>query len=153
MASHEVVSDAIIEDLILELSLASALPIGLAGRNLTYAASAANSLAYYTSNMPPKQLKKLEHAIQPLLILLHADIDNPVSAKAALGLKILMASRVCLLRFVELNGLIVVSKILDALMGFNMIDLKSASVHRSIVENCSVCYRFLILIISLFTLS
>ena len=141
MANSKNVSDAIIADLILELSLASALPVGLYGRNLTYAASAANTFAYYTQNLPAKQLKKLEYAIGPLLILLHADIDNPVSSKAALGLKILMSSRVCLLRFIELNGLLVVSKIFDALMGFNMIDLKEPSIHRSIIEHCSVCYR------------
>jgi len=79
------VSQKVIDDLILDLSLASSLPIGLDGRNFTHAASAANTFAYYTSKMRPKELKQLEYAIGPLLILIQADIDNPVAAKAALG--------------------------------------------------------------------
>jgi hypothetical protein len=131
----------VINDLVLELSLASALPVGLHGRNLRLAASAANSFAYHAERMSAKELKHLEYAIGPLLSLLYVDIDNPVSSKAALGLKILMASRVCILRFMELDGLLIISKIFDILMGYDMIDFNVPSIHRSIVEHCSICYR------------
>jgi hypothetical protein len=132
---------AVINDLVLELSLASALPVGLYGRNLRQAASAANSFAYHAEKLAPKELKHLEYAIGPLLILLHTDIDHPVSAKAALGLRFLMASRVCILRFTELDGLLVISRIFDILTGYNMIDFETPSVHRSIVEHGATCYR------------
>jgi len=131
----------VIDNLVLELSLASALPISLYGRNYIQATSAANTLAYHTSTMKKKELRKLEYAVGPLLILLSMNIDDPVSAKAALGLRSLMPSRVCMSKFLELEGLVIVSNIFNALMGFNMVDMKSPSVHRSIIENCAVCYR------------
>ena len=135
------VPQELIDDLVLELSLASALPIGLNGRNYILATSAANSLAYHTSNMPKKELKKLEYAVGPLLILLAMNIDDPVSGKAALGLRSLMPSRVCISRFIELDGLLVAANIFNTLMGFNMVDMKTASNHRTLVEHLAVCYR------------
>ena len=131
----------VLDDLILELSLATAQPIGMFGRDLRHAASAANSFAYHCANMKPKELKALDCAIGPLLTLVHADIDNPTAAKAALGLKMLMASRHCILQFMEQEGLQVISKVFNILMGYNMIDFHEPSVHRSIVENCIICYR------------
>ena len=131
----------IFDDLILELSLASALPLNMYGRNLQLAASAANSFAYHAENMKPKEIKLLDCAIGPLLHLMYADIDNPVAAKSALGIRMLMASRHCILEFMHQDGLLIISKIFDILMGFNMINFREPSTHRSIVENCIVCYR------------
>ena len=111
------------------------------GRNLQLAASAANSFAYHAERMKPKQLKSLDCAIGPLLRLMYADVDNPVAAKSALGIRMLMSSRHCILEFMEQEGLLVISKIFDILMGFNMIDFNEPSTHRAIVENCIVCYR------------
>lgn len=125
-----------IDDIILELSLAAALPINIYGRNLVKAAAAANILADYTSKMEPKHLKHMEFAVGPLLTLFGSDLDNPVAAKAALGLETLLPSRVCLHRFMELDGDDVVAGILNRLMGDNMVDLRGESNRKTLVVHC-----------------
>jgi len=135
-----------IDDIILELSLASALPINIHGRNLVKAAAAANILADYTSKLPPKELKHFEFAVGPLLVLFSTDLDNPVSAKAALGLETLLPSRICLKRFLELKGDDMVSNILNKLMGNTMVDLSETSeagVRKTLVVHCMAMYRII----------
>lgn len=130
-----------LDDLLLELSLAAAMPIGTAGRDYIKATSAANSFANHTKTMNPGQLREMKHGVGPLLTLLVADVDDPVAGKAALGLRSLMSSRACILQFIELDGLMVISKIFQQLMNGKKIDLETPSTHRTIVEHCSACYR------------
>jgi hypothetical protein len=130
-----------LNDVILDISLASSLPLGLTGRDYIKATSAANALACQTAAMDVRELRELEYSVGPLIALLTADLDNPVASKAALGLRSLMPSRVCMSAFLRLDGLKIISTTFDALLGSNMIDLKVASVHRWIVEHLAVCYR------------
>ena len=130
-----------IDDIVLELSLAAALPINIIGRNLVKAAAAANILADYTSKLPPKELRFLEFAVGPLLVLFSTDLDNPVAAKAALGLETLLPSRVCLKRFIDLGGDARITTVLNKLMGNTMVNLTEESVRRSLVVHCIQMYR------------
>eukprot|EP01036_Dinobryon_divergens_P049269 gene49269-66027_t len=82
-----------LDNLVLDLSLASAFPIGAEGRNYVRATGCANALSCNANIMETRQLKHLDQSVGPLLILLIADIDEPVSAKAALALRSLMPSR------------------------------------------------------------
>ena len=133
--------EAQIKDIILELSLASALPLNIHGRNFIRAAAAANILSHHTQTLPATELKKFSFAVGPLLTLLSMDIDNPVAAKAAYGLRSLLNSRVNLGRFLDLDGLDVIANILNTLMGRKMIDLKVESTHRTIVDHALTIYR------------
>lgn len=127
--------------IILDLSLASCLPTGSGGGNFILAAAAANALACRTDEMDPRELRELEYTVIPLLDLLKRDIDDPVACKAAYGIRSLMRSRVCMTRFLNENGLGIIGKIFDTLLGGNMIDMHVRSPHRSIVEYLSICYR------------
>jgi hypothetical protein len=131
----------VINDLVLELSLASTLPIGAGGRDLMLASAAANSLACRTKEMQLKELRTFEWTIKPLLDILVIDLENPVAAKAALGLRTLMPSRICMSRLIEVDGLGVVSRVLDILLAKHVSDMKRACTSRNIVENLAVCYR------------
>ena len=130
-----------LDDLILELSLAAALPIGVSGRNYILATSAANIFSIKTKELSSNQVKEFSHGIQPLLALLWNDIDHPCAGKAALSLRSLMISRSCILEFLELNGLEIISKIFQKLLNGKKPDLITQSTHRTIVEHCSACYR------------
>jgi hypothetical protein len=130
-----------LDDLVLELSLAAALPVGSQGRNYILATSAANVFSLKAKEMPPSGVKTLSHGIQPLLTLLWNDIDHPCAGKAALSLRSLMTSRSCILEFIDLNGIEVISKIFQKLLNGKKPDLVTQSTHRTIVEHCSACYR------------
>jgi hypothetical protein len=130
-----------IDDIILELALASALPVNIRGRNFVKAAAAANTLAFHTSKLAPKELKSLVFAIGPLLVLMGIDVDNPVTSKAALGLRSLIASRVCLAAFLERKGLEIMAKSLNTLMGHTIVDLINESIQRTLVVHCINMYR------------
>lgn len=130
-----------LDDLVLELSLAASLPVGSEGRNYILATSAANVFSIKANELPPSKVKNLSHGIQPLLTLLWNDIDHPCAGKAALSLRSLMSSRSCILEFIELNGLEIISKIFQKLLNGKKPDLITQSTHRSIVEHCAVCYR------------
>lgn len=134
-------SAAAINDLILDLSLASQFPVGVDGVNFIRAAASSNALVCRTQVMQPKELRELEYAIGPLLAMVVSDIDNPVAAKAAYGIRSLMPSRVCMNQFLDQGGLIIISRILDTLLGRDKIDMKTPSLHREIVEHLSACYR------------
>ena len=131
----------VINDLVLELSLASSLPVASGGRDLMLASAAANSLACRTKEMQLKELRTFEWTIKPLLDILIIDLENPVSAKAALGLRMLMPSRICMSRLIEVDGLTVISRVLDILLAKRVSDMKTECTPRSIVEHLAVCYR------------
>ena len=136
-------SDAL-DELVLELSLASALPVGVGGRNFIKATSSSNALSCHAQNMLPRQLRELEHSVGPLLTLVWTDIDDPVAAKAAQALRSLMPSRVCITRFMELDGITIISKIMQQLLLMRdgqRLDLKSSSTHQNLVEHCAAIYR------------
>jgi hypothetical protein len=99
-------TDEVLNDLILEISLAAALPMGVRGSNFILAASASNALANRASELKPSELKRLEHSVESLLALMrNQGGTNPVVVKAALSLRTLLVSRVNLLRFLELDGM------------------------------------------------
>lgn len=130
-----------INDLILELSLASTHPIGSGGRDLLLASAAANSLACRTKEMHLKELRTFEWTIKPLLDILVIDLENPVAAKAALGLRMLMPSRICMTRLIESDGLPIIARVLDILLAKHVSDMKHHCTAREVVENLAVCYR------------
>lgn len=130
-----------VNDIILELSLASSLPLNIQGRNYVRAAAAANILSYHTATLPAKELKKFVFAIGPLLSIMLMDINNPVSEKAALGLRSLLMSRINLAKFLELNGLDDLANVLNQLMGKKMVNLKEESNSRSLVDHALNIYR------------
>ncbi len=131
----------VINDLILELSLASSNPIGVNGRSYIQASAAASALGNRTAMMDKKELRTFEWTILPLLDLLKLDINNPVAAKAAYGLRTLMPSRICMTRYMELDGLGIMARILDILLAKKIAELKTQSSFRSVVEHLAVCYR------------
>jgi len=131
----------VINSLVLDLSLASTLPIGSGERDLLHASASANSLACRTKEMNVKELRTFEWTIKPLLDILIIDLDNPVSAKAALGLRMLMPSRICISRLIEADGLKVISHVLDILLAKYVHEMKTPGNARSIVESLAVCYR------------
>lgn len=138
--SKQVTTDNL-DDLILELSLAASIPVGISGTNYIYATSASNSFALQAKELPAARVKQLANGISPLLSLLTNDIDHPVAGKAALSLRTLMSSRTCISELIELNGLQVISNIFQKLFGGKKVDLVSPSTHRIIVEHCAAVYR------------
>lgn len=134
-------SAQVINDLVLELSLSSTLPIGAGGRNLLNASAAANSLACRTKEMQLKELRTFEWTIKPLLDILIIDLDSPLASKASLGLRMLMPSRICMSRLIDSDGLKIISRVLDILLAKRVSDMKHECTPRSIVENLAVCYR------------
>ena len=135
-----VVTDKL-DDLILELSLAASIPVGIHGTDYTLATSASNSFALHAKELPPQRLKELSNGIEPLLALLHNDIDHPVAGKAALSLRTLMSSRTCILELIKADGLQVISKIFQRLFSGKKVDLVTPSTHRIVVEHCAAVFR------------
>jgi hypothetical protein len=131
-----------LNNLILDLSLASTLPVGVQGRDFIRATASANALMCRTKEMQPRELRELEYSIGPLLTMLATDIEDPVAAKCASGIRYLMPSRICMSQLLAQDGLAVIARVLDELLASSrQLDLKSASVGREIVEHLSVCYR------------
>lgn len=132
---------AIINELVLELSLASSLPIPSKGRSYIRAAAAAFSLANRVSTFPKKDLGAFEYTIPPLLTLLKSDIENPIASKAALGLRTLIISVVCMDRFLADDGLNIIARVLDILLVKRATELNKPTEVRGVVENLAICYR------------
>lgn len=131
----------IIGRLVLQLNLVTAQPVGAYGRNYIRATAAANAMAFHTSHMDKKDLRNFEWTIKPLVTLLIVDIEDPVATKAALALRTLMISRVCMIRLMEEDGLSNISKTLDILLNKYTAELSGATEVRMLVEHLAVCYR------------
>ena len=135
-------SPKIIDDLMLDLSLASALPLASGGRDMIRVIASINAIGCIAKGLTPHELKALEYAISPLLSLMAADIEEPSAEKAAFALSCLMASRVCLNQLVNSGGLLTIGKVFDALLSIDRnLDLEIGSVSRHLVENLSLVYR------------
>ena len=128
------------DDLILDLSLASAFPVGIEGQDLFRGAASTQALAYRTEKMNKYELRELEHTMGPLLGLLANDVNHPIAAKAAYGIRTLIPSRACLNRYVENDGVQIMARVFDQLLS-NSVDLHTISDTRTIVENLAVVYR------------
>lgn len=131
----------IISRLVLELSLVTAQPVGAQGRNYIRATAAASSMAYHTSTMDKRDLREFEWTIEPLVSLLIVDIEDPVATKAALALRMLMVSRICISRFIEEKGLSSVARTLDVILSKYTSELRTPGEVRYLVEHLAVVYR------------
>ena len=131
----------IINGLILDLSLVTCLPVAAQGRDKIRAAAAANSIAYYTTAMSKTELRNFKWTVQPLLDILIVDIDNPLTTKAALALKTLMFSRVCMIHLIECEGLKRIASVLDILLSKNVADLRQKNFYNDTVQYLAVCYQ------------
>ncbi len=134
-------SSAAINDLVLELSLAAALPMGIEGRNKIQASAAASALASRTECMDKAELRTYGWTIPPLLALLVQDVESPIAAKASKGLMTLMYSRICMASFIESDGLTTISRVLSILLAKHSSQLHIISDCRSVVEHLAICYR------------
>jgi len=130
-----------INDLILNLSLASAFPVGVENSGNSFIGTASiQALAYRTETMQRHELKEMEFVIGPLLGLLSADLKHPNAAKASHAIRTLIPSRICLNRYVANNGFHIMGKVLDILL-VGSVDLHTLSDTRTIVENMAIIYR------------
>lgn len=134
-------SSAAISDLVLELSLAASLPLGIEGRSKLQASAAASALASRTECMDKTELRNYTWTIPPLLALLVQDVESPIASKSSKGLMTLMYSRVCMASFIENDGLVTISRVLSILLAKHTSDLRIISDHRYVVEHLAVCYR------------
>lgn len=131
-----------LENVILDLSLSAALPVDIRGTNLVQASASANALACLTIDMKPRELRELNYLVKPLIILLTIDLTHSASAKAALCLRTLVNSRMCISKFVEENGIGIVSNIFNNILSRGTsLNLKEPSNGKSILEHLSVVYR------------
>lgn len=128
------------DDLILDLSLASAYPVGIEGQDLFRGAASTQALAYRTEKMEKHELRELEHTMGPLLGLLANDIYHPIAAKSAYGIRTLVPSRACLNSYVDNGGIPIMARVFDQLLSSSC-DLFTITDTRSIVENLGVVYR------------
>jgi len=136
------ISTELIDDLMLDLSLASALPMASEGRNKIRVVASVNAIASISKDLAPRELRALEYAIGPLLVLMTADIDEPLAVKAAFAISSLMASRVCMKRLLESGGLVIIGKIFDNFLSVDRnLDLKVTSISRSILDHLSAVYK------------
>ena len=129
-----------IDDLVLDISLVSSYPVGVNGRNYIIGVSAANQLAVKTAELEKKELRELEYTIGPLLTILVTDLDNPLAAKAAFGIRSLIPSQICMSMFFSEQGLEKCEKIFDSLLGNDMLGIHSYF-HRQVILNLAICYR------------
>ena len=133
---------AILSDLMLDLSLASALPMASEGRNMIRITASVNAIGCISKDLAPKELRALEYSIAPLLTLMASDIDEPLAVKAAFALKTLMSSRVCMKQLIDCDGLVIIGKIFDTLLSVNRnLDLIIESVNRSLLEHLAAVYK------------
>lgn len=133
--------DEVVNDLILELSLVTSMPINAGGRNLVRASAAATALGNITGQLDVKELRKFEWTVEPLVRLLLVDIDDPLAAKTAFALRTLMNSRMCMTKLIDSGGLSDVAKVLDIMCSKRTTELKGLTVAHSLVENLAICYR------------
>jgi hypothetical protein len=136
------VTTALIDDLMLDLSLAVMPPTNIGGMHKTRTIAAVNGIATMTQTMGARELRKLEYSVYPLVVVLQSsDIDEPLVTKAAFALKSLMMSRVCMREFVRLGGLATVSKMNEFLLGEDLaLDIKSPSHYTSLLEQLCGLY-------------
>lgn len=130
-----------LSDLILELSLTAAYPLNLTGIDSFRGAAATKALAYRTERMQPKELRELAYTVGPLLGLLAADVHSPLAPPASIGIRTLLASHVCIVEFVALDGIMVLGKLFDQLLTGGAMDLHTPSPKRTVIENLVICYR------------
>jgi hypothetical protein len=136
------ISTELINDLMLDLSLASALPMASEGRNKIRVVASVNAIASISKDLAPRELRALEYAVGPLLVLMTADIDDPLAVKAAFAISSLMASRVCMKRLLESGGLVIIGKIFDTFLSVDRnLDLKVVSISRSVLDHLSAVYK------------
>ena len=76
-----------------------------------------------------------------MLTLLWNDIDLPVAAKAAQSIRSLMPSRTCMIEFIELEGLQVLSNIFQKILNGKKPDLVTTSTHKLIIDHATAIYR------------
>lgn len=129
-----------INALMLDLSLATCLPIGAGEnkhKNYIAAAAAASAIAEKTKNVSLQDLKSLDWIIQPLVEVLQLDIEHPMAAKSSLSLRNLLRSRQCMLTFLGKNCLPITARVMDMLLSKRSADLKRPCDARSVVENIS----------------
>ena len=130
------VNSELIDELMLDLSLAVMPPVNISGMNKTRTIAAVNGIATMTQTMPMKELRKLEYSVYPLVVVLQSgDIDEPLVTKAAFALRSLMTSRVCMREFVRLGGLATVGKMNEFLLGDDLaLDIQRPSQYTSLLE-------------------
>lgn len=132
---------ATLNDLVLELSLTAAFPLNLRGIDEFRGAAATKALSYRTEAMGPKELRELEYTLGPLLGLLSSNLSSPMAPPAAIGIRTLLGSHVCIVRFHELEGIPITGRLMDQLLSGKAMDLTTPSPTRTIVENLAICYR------------
>lgn len=76
-----------------------------------------------------------------LSLMRNSEGTNPVVVKAALSLRTLIASRVNLLRFLQLDGMFTIGQVFARTIVGKKVDLKKLSLDRSVVEHCCVINR------------
>ena len=132
-----------IDDLMLDLSLAANQPLNLMGRDRIRTVAAVNALGCITQSLPLRELRSLEYSVGPLLTLLESnDIEEPVVEKCTYALKTLMTSRICMREFIAKEGLVIVSKIFDFLLGVDLdLDLSVPSHYTRVLENMGQMYK------------
>ena len=132
-------------ELILDVALASSLPVRPIVDHETHfdiqAVSSTNHLADRAAALHKRERRELAYTIGPLLTLMTNDIDNPIALKATLCILILMESRICMTEFMNLDGLIIIGRMLDTLIIGRNTNLKEASMHRDLVLNLCLIYR------------
>ena len=131
-----------INDMMLDLSLATCAPLNIGGRNKTRTIAAVNAIGVVTQTMPLKELRELEYAVGPLVILLEtSDIDDAVVPKAAFALKSLMTSRVCMREFIQRDGVKTIGKMFEFLLSDDLkLDLRESSHNTNVLE--SLCFLY-----------
>ena len=137
----------VLDDLVYELSLATARPFPSKPYNLTRATAAAEALSSYMGCMRPQELKLLEFTLGPLLYLLQLATKTtftsiePVAVTAASSITRLLPSRKCMSAFISERGMEVIFEIFDDLFSDASLDLVNPSPIRSLIEHCAIIYR------------
>lgn len=135
-------SDSIINNLMLELNLASSLPMAGGKKNKMHVVASVNAIGCILKELNPRELRSLEYAVGPLLTLMTADIGEPLAVKSAFALKALMASRVCLKQLIDSEGLHIIGKIFDTLLSVERgLDLKVQSISGDLLEHLTAIYK------------
>lgn len=133
------IEDQSINDLLLDISFA-AESTHLNDLHLLKTASSASALAAKCINLKPKDLKGFIHIILPLMIITRNYVNDPVSSKTALCLKILISSQVCMKNFIENEGLSIIDEILCEMIGTERIGLKNDE-YLPLIGNLLLCSR------------
>ena len=132
-----------LSEIMLDLALAANQPMNVGGRDGTLTVAAVNALGCITQSMGLKELRALEYAVAPLLVLLQqSDIDDPVVEKSSFALRTLMSSRICMREFMSKEGLIIIGKLFDFLLGIDLdLDLHVPSHYTIVLEHLCQIYK------------